>query len=105
VTNIDGTSIMVRNELASAGAHINGVAQNIADELNRLMALLAPLQDTWQGSAKDYFAGLFNEWNIAAAGLLGPDGVLGEIAQAMHINWGNYSEAEWANTSTWQQSS
>jgi hypothetical protein len=34
--------------------------------------------------------------------LLGPDGVLGQIAHAMNVNWGNYTEAEWANISGWK---
>ncbi|MGX9227921.1 hypothetical protein ACWV95_20050 [Streptomyces albus] len=43
-----------------------------------------------------------NEWDIAAEGLFGYDGVLGRIAHAMNINWNNYSDAEWSNVSTWK---
>ncbi|MEV6007917.1 hypothetical protein AB0M29_13995 [Streptomyces sp. NPDC051976] len=38
----------------------------------------------------------------AANGLFGPDGVLGRIAHAMDLSWGNYSDAEWSNVSTWK---
>jgi WXG100 family type VII secretion target len=102
VTNIDGSPIMVKEDLAGAGAYINGIALQIADELHKLIGLLAPLQETWTGTAATYYEGLQQEWNFAADGLLGPNGVLGEIAQAMHVNWANYSEAEWANVQTWQ---
>jgi hypothetical protein len=42
------------------------------------------------------------EWNVAAEGLFGPNGILGEIAQAMNVNWGNYTDAEWSNIKTWR---
>jgi uncharacterized protein YukE len=63
---------------------------------------LQPVADTWTGSAATYYEGLQQEWNQAADGLFGPDGVLGEIAGAMHVTWNNYSEAEWANVKSWQ---
>ncbi|MYS19077.1 WXG100 family type VII secretion target [Streptomyces sp. DvalAA-14] len=102
MTNIDGSSIVVKDDLSTAGATINGMALQIADELHKLIGQLQPLMDTWTGSAATYYEGLQAEWNFAAEGLLGPNGVLGEIAQAMHVNWANYSEAEWANVQTWK---
>jgi hypothetical protein len=48
------------------------------------------------------------EWNTAANGLFGSaanEGLLGEIANAMGVAWGNYSDGEWANVSTWKPSS
>ncbi|MFG2525148.1 WXG100 family type VII secretion target [Streptomyces sp. NPDC048527] len=103
--DISNSTIMVQSELSGAGAHINGVAQGLADELNRLIAQLQPIADGgWTGGASEYYQGLQWEWNYAAEGLFGPDGVLGEIAQAMHVNWNNYAEAEWANVNTWKQS-
>lgn len=104
MTNIDGSPIMVNQDLAGAGAYINGVALEIADDLHKLITLLQPLMATWTGTAAVYYEGLQQEWNYSAEGLLGPNGVLGEIAQAMHVNWSNYSEAEWANVKTWQHS-
>ncbi|WP_280897132.1 hypothetical protein [Streptomyces sp. SAI-135] len=44
-----------------------------------------------------------NGWDLAANGLFGEDGVLGRIAHAMNVNWNNYSDAEWANVSTWRR--
>jgi hypothetical protein len=42
------------------------------------------------------------EWELAAVGLFGSEGVLGIIAQKMHYAWTNYFEAESANISTWR---
>lgn len=104
--NVDGANLRVASELEGSGAHISLIAQNIADELHALITKLQPVLagGGWSGSAQQYFEGLEAEWNYAANGLLGPEGVLGEIANAMHVNWNNYSEAEWANSRTWQHS-
>lgn len=100
---VDASQIYVQEGLAGAGSTINGMAQTMADELAQLKSKLSPLQDAWtQSQAATYYQGLQNEWDIAANGLFGPDGVLGRIAQAMHVNWGNYSEAEWSNIQTWK---
>lgn len=93
--------IAVKAELEGAGAYMNAQALDIADELAQLAAYLNTLPEIWKGSASSYYQGLQAEWNIAANGLFGPDGVLGEIAHAMNVNWANYSEAEWNNTRTW----
>jgi uncharacterized protein YukE len=104
--NIESSMIQVPVDLESAGAYINGVAETVAEELARLRTQLSPILDDsdWTGRAGSYYSGLQTEWNIAADGLLGPDGVLGQIAHAMHVTWNNYSEAEWANAQTWQHS-
>lgn len=103
MATVDNSTIMVQEELSGAGAYINGIAQTLSDELNKLIAQLQPIADGgWTGGASDYYQDLQIEWNYAANGLFGPDGVLGEIAQAMHVNWNNYAEAEWANVQTWQ---
>src|SRR3981081_3993300 len=101
--NIDGTPIWVGEGLSGAGAWLNGQATTASDDLATLKAQLAPLQEAWtQSQAASYYQGLQQEWNIAAEGLFGPDGVLGQIAHAMNVNWGNYSDAEWSNISTWK---
>ncbi len=102
MAGIDGSSIVVPTDLEAAGTYINTQAQAMADELQTLASQLAPLQETWTGTAQTYYDGLQTEWNIAAAGLFGPDGVLGQIASAMGVTWGNYDESEAANTQTWQ---
>jgi len=98
----DATPIMVKQELQTAGAYLNAQAEEIAAELGQLVHYINQLAWMWQGSASDYYQGLQTEWNLAAEGLFGPDGVLGEISAAMNVGWGNYSEAEWNNTRTWQ---
>jgi WXG100 family type VII secretion target len=98
----DATPIAVPTDLEGAGAYLNGMAATISEELSALWNQLSPLQSTWTGSAATYYAGLQQEWDTAAAGLFAPDGVLGQVAHAMNVNWGNYSNAEADNTKTWQ---
>jgi uncharacterized protein YukE len=102
VANIDTSTLGVQDELSAAGAIINGRAQAIEEELNALMRQLAPLQYLWTGGAADGHAGYQTEWNNAALGLFGPDGVLGTIARAMGVVWENYSDCESANIQSWQ---
>lgn len=105
--SVDATPIMVDDQLSNAGAYINNAAATIVDQLTALMQQLQPLLDSWTGPAATYYTGLQSEWNYAANGLFGgagQDGVLGEIAAVMNVAWGNYSDAEWANVSTWQPS-
>lgn len=103
--SLDGTPIAVPADLEAAGNYINGQASAIADELAALAQQLEPLQGTWTGQAATYYEGLQQEWNISAAGLFSPDGVLGQIANAMNVNWGNYSDAEASNVRTWSGTS
>jgi WXG100 family type VII secretion target len=98
----DSTPIAVPTDLEASGAYINSQASAIADELAALAQQIEPLQSTWTGQAATYYQGLQQEWNTAAEGLFGPDGVLGQIANAMNVNWGNYSDAEASNVQTWQ---
>jgi WXG100 family type VII secretion target len=100
--SIESSTIMVQDGLADAGAQLNARASEIVDELNTLIGQLAPLAETWTGPAASYYGPLQDEWNVAANGLFGPDGILGEIANAMNVTWNNYADAEWANVSTWQ---
>jgi uncharacterized protein YukE len=103
MTNIDGAKIYVGEGLEAAGSWLNGRAGQITDELHALKGQLAPLADAWkQSQAATYYQDMQNEWDLAAEGLFGPDGVLGRIAHAMHVNWSNYSDAEWSNVSTWK---
>ena len=99
--NIDGTLIAVPYEVEAAGAKLNAAAEQMADELAALWRQLEVLS-IWTGQAKSYYEGLQQEWNTAAAGLFAPDGVLGQIANAMHVTWGNYADAEASNSQTWQ---
>lgn len=100
--HIDDASILVHDGLETAGTSINAQAQTIVDELDHLKTVLAPLAETWAGTASTYYEDLQLGWNLAAEGLFGPDGVLGQIAQALNVVWGNYSDAEWANIQTWK---
>ncbi|MFI0895568.1 WXG100 family type VII secretion target [Streptomyces sp. NPDC020983] len=102
-SSIGSARIKVDDSLSAAGTTINGMAATIAEELHALKGRLAPLEQEWlQSSAATYYQDMMNEWDLAADGLLGPQGVLGRIAHAMHVNWGNYADAEWSNVSTWK---
>jgi len=105
MANVDGTPIVVPVDLEAAGSYINQCAATMSQELSNLWTQLEPISETWTGAAHTYYTGLQNEWNTAAAGLFAPDGVLGQIANAMGVAWGNYSDAEASNTKTWQTSS
>jgi WXG100 family type VII secretion target len=102
MTNIEGSSLKVGDDLSAAGSTINGMAMDIEDDLNSLLVALGPVAASWTGAASANYEALQQEWNQAANGLFGPDGVLGEIAATMNINWNNYAEAEQANIKTWQ---
>ena len=99
----DMTSILVHAQLSEVGPHIHASAEEIIGELQRLIQVLEPLKDTWNISqAADDYHVLQQEWNTAAAGLFGPDGVLGNVAAVMNVNVANYADAEFANVSTWR---
>ena len=100
--DVSSSSMVVPASLAQAGPFINSQAATIEEELNQLKNLLAPLQATWTGQAQTYYEGLQNEWNMAAEGLFGPQGILGYIAKAMGVNFYNYEDCESANTQTWR---
>ena len=104
-SSIDGARLMVDSALSDAGPTINNAAAQITDELAALIQQLQPLVGTWTGQAETYYNGLMQEWNTAANGLFGSaadGGLLGEIANAMNVAWGNYSDGEWANVATWK---
>ncbi|WP_328356106.1 WXG100 family type VII secretion target [Streptomyces sp. NBC_00445] len=104
MADIDGTPIYVGEGLAAAGSTLNTRAGQMSGELQALKSQLAPLVDAWRESeAAMYYQDMQNDWDFSANGLFGPDGVLGRIAHAMHVNWNNYSDAEWSNMSTWRQ--
>lgn len=102
MTDPASSNLRVPAELELAGQHLNNRADEIVGRLESLIAKLLPLQDTWEGPAQSYYQGLQGEWNIAADGLFGPTGVLGQIAGAMNLSWNNYAESEWANVRSWK---
>jgi hypothetical protein len=72
-------------------------ATAIIGELHRLKRRLAPLQVAWCAADPDRFAGLKNEWDIAAEGLLGSSGVLGHLARTMDLEWTSHRAAMWGS--------
>ncbi|WP_433349849.1 WXG100 family type VII secretion target [Micromonospora sp. CA-111912] len=105
--SIESSNLQVPAELAEAGTHIRKISGDLAAELAALQAQLAPLEESWTGSTYQHFKGLEQEWNMAAAGLWGDGGagsvgLLPFIARALDISYQNYTNAEQANTKTWQ---
>ncbi|MER7277846.1 WXG100 family type VII secretion target [Dactylosporangium sp. NPDC000244] len=101
--DIAGTELVVPADLEVAGERLAQQSQAIVDQLEALKTQLAPLAETWTGVAASYYQPLQLEWNTAADGLFGPTGVLGQIAEAMHVTWANYAECEWSNAKGWRQ--
>lgn len=102
MTDPTSGNLRVPPELEDAGSKMSGYASTIEGQLNALKSKLDPLKDHWQGPAQSYYQELQAEWNAAADGLLGPDGVCGDIASALNLAWNNYTDCEWANVKTWQ---
>lgn len=102
---IDDIPITVTHDLGQAGPYLVGKADHCVDDLNELRRRLAPLAETWTRSqAAAYYQELQAEWDMAAMGLFGPEGLLSQIARAMNINYGNYENAELSNITTWRNS-
>lgn len=102
MADIEGSTLRVPPELEFAGGQMATTAQLVDGQLSDLKAKLVPLQDYWQGPAQSYYQEVQAEWNVAAQGLFGPDGVLGSIANALNLTWNNYTDCEWANVRTWK---
>jgi|SRR3954469_24206597 uncharacterized protein YukE len=102
MTSPTAGNLRVPLELEGAGRDMSGYAQALDDYLKALRGKLEPLKEHWQGPAKEYYHELQEEWDAAANGLLGPDGVCGEIASALNLAWNNYTDCEWANVQGWK---
>jgi WXG100 family type VII secretion target len=98
---VDGTALMVKTELESAPTYIDARVEAITQLLQSLVAQLEPVEETWSGWASNYYEPLQEEWNLAANGLFGPDGVLSTISNTLRTTWSNYDSAESANIGTW----
>ncbi|WP_438306679.1 WXG100 family type VII secretion target (plasmid) [Streptomyces sp. HUAS TT11] len=102
--DIESIPIYVGQGLETAGNDLNASAQHIMGELHALQARIRSLIDTWNAQSATDYQMRMHEWDMAAVGLFGSeeeDGVLGEIAHVMRVNWGNYVGAEEANIKTW----
>jgi WXG100 family type VII secretion target len=104
MVDVASAHVKVPAELQAAGPTLNSAAQTITGELARLQSLLQPLQETWIAQSATNFEGLMAEWQSAAVHLFGTaeeQGILGEIAQILNVNWGNYVDTEEANIKMW----
>src|SRR5256885_16210207 len=101
--DVTGTPLVVPSDLQGAGMALNKQAQGIVDQLDALKTQLAPLAETRVGPAASYYHPLQAEWNMAAEGLFGPTGALGQTAGALTLSWTNSSECEWSHLNDWQR--
>lgn len=96
-----GVRIAVPPDLDVSGPTILGIAVQISEELDKLKALLVPLQDYWQGNAQMDWQALQAQWDAAAADLMSSSGTLGAIGNTATTNWNNYVDCEASNVRTW----
>ncbi|MEV6636905.1 hypothetical protein AB0M54_39835 [Actinoplanes sp. NPDC051470] len=80
-------------DLAAAGQAITALAADVAARLAELRAALEPTRAVWCGGGVDLEP--MDEWTIAVDGLLGPDGVLGQISRATATTWPAFPGAGW----------
>nr|WP_221382688.1 hypothetical protein [Actinoplanes polyasparticus] len=74
-------------------------ATMIAGSLAVLRRHLLPTRELWDGDRVSVL-GPAVEWTIAADGLLGPDGVLGQISRAIAVTWPELPGTGWAAGTT-----
>ncbi|GAA5199773.1 hypothetical protein GCM10023322_76170 [Rugosimonospora acidiphila] len=101
MADASGSKIAVTDDLANSGASIMAIATQLGDNLTRLTAMLATLQEYWTGQANVTWQDLQTQWNTAAADLMTAPGQLGAISNAASTNWQNYVDTETANVSSW----
>ncbi|MDP9796142.1 uncharacterized protein YukE [Catenuloplanes nepalensis] len=102
MADVYGTHLKVPDSLGDAGPFINGISEEIVNNLMMLESKLLPLAESWTGDTYIYFEDQRKAWNVAADGLFGPEGIMGMIAHALNVNYNNYTEAELTNTATWK---
>jgi len=104
MANVDGTTVFVGAPLEVAGKTLNGYAEDASEIVHAIEAELEPLRADWnQSVAAEYFESMWEEFQLSAVGLFGPDGVLGVIAAHMNVAWINYFNAETANVEGWRR--
>ncbi|GLZ01991.1 hypothetical protein [Actinoplanes sp. NBRC 103695] len=81
-------------DLAEHGRAIIATAAEVAGELAGLRHALAPTRELWTGVGPDLDPA--DEWTIAVDGLLGADGVLGQISRALDTPWPALPSAGWS---------
>ncbi|MGC4879750.1 hypothetical protein ACLQ26_26220 [Micromonospora sp. DT43] len=81
-------------EPADIGSAIKALAADVADRLAMLRDELEPTRARWSG-IHDYL-GPADEWTIAADGLLGPNGVLGMVSDALEITLPDLVAVGWS---------
>lgn len=94
----DGHMLVTFGAVEQAANDTDGVAAQIAQELDDLKAYLAPLVQTWEGSASADWQSLQNRWNSSAADL---NSILRQIAANLRVAASNYVNAENTNASIW----
>lgn len=100
--DVTGSRIAVPADLEASGPQIISIGASIAEELQSLQSMLAPLAAEWTGSAAIGHQDVQAQWNTASANLMSDVGTLGDLGRTAQTNWTNYVDVESANTSSWQ---
>ncbi|GAB7042447.1 MULTISPECIES: hypothetical protein [Catenuloplanes] len=80
---------------SDAGEIIGVLAADIAQRLAVLRRELEPTRELWSGDR--VALGPAAEWTLAADGLLGRDGVVALVSDAMKITWPGYAGVGWTD--------
>ena len=94
----DGHMLVTFGAVDQAAADTDHVAAMIAQELSDLHTYLAPLVQTWEGTASGDWQALQNRWNTSASDL---NTILQQIAANLRVAASNYVHAENTNASIW----
>ncbi|WFE25480.1 hypothetical protein O7623_19035 [Solwaraspora sp. WMMD791] len=82
-------------ELADLAQAIDVLAAGVARRLTDLRHELEPTRVLWTRGRVDLDPAV--EWTLAADGILGPDGILGLISEAIRADWPGYPGAGWSD--------
>ncbi len=93
-----GHVLVTFGSLEEAAADVDGVANQIDQQLADLRAYLAPLVASWEGAASADYQAKQQRWDGAIGDL---NMVLREMARAVRAANGNYQLAESSNAAMW----
>ena len=81
-----------------AAVIMQALARDVVERLARLRRELEPARELWDGGRAVLDPA--TEWTIAADGLLGRDGVIGVLSDAMKITWPGATGVGWADVAS-----
>jgi early secretory antigenic target protein ESAT-6 len=94
----DGHILVTFGAVNEAAMDTDGIASQIAAQLEDLKAYLAPLVASWSGEASSDFQALQAKWDASATDL---NQVLRQISQSLRTAGDNYLSTERSNKQIW----